>query len=274
MTIAITSILTILFYSGGAYTQWQALRPTYKAQTPTKRLWLQLSVFSGIVAQTCNLYAMITISNHQSLDMYILLSLSSWIVILILLISSFQKPVENLFIVLLPLAMISVICSVLLKAPLQTSIPFKTGTLIHVIVSILSYSTLTIAAFQALILYWQEYRLKKHNPAAICRALPPLETMEKLLFEFVWAGLILLTLSLISGFIYINNMFTEQTALKTLLSVLAWLLFSLLLFGHHIWNWRGNIAIKWTLAGFTCLVLAYFGSRFTFSVIMPHTQVN
>jgi len=85
--------------------------------------------------------------------------------------------------------------------------------------------------------------------------------MEQLLFQFLLCGEVLLTLALLSGFVFLDNMFAQHLAHKTLLSCLAWIVFGILLWGRHFRGWRGSNAIRWTLAGFLLLMLAYFGSK-------------
>lgn len=139
----------------------------------------------------------------------------------------------------------------------------------HVLVSVLAYSMLTVAAIQAVLLAYQENHLKHHRHSnSIIRAFPPMQTMEKLLFEFLWVGLILLTLSLASGFLYLHDAFVQHVAHKTILSVLAWILFVILLAGRRVLGWRGQTATRWTLSGFTFLMLAFFGSKFVMDLMI------
>ena len=44
-----------------------------------------------------------------------------------------------------------------------------------------------------------------------------------------------------------------------------------LLLGRHLWGWRGRLALRWTLAGFVALMLAYVGSRFVIEVVLHRT---
>lgn len=98
--------------------------------------------------------------------------------------------------------------------------------------------------------------------------LPPLQTMEALLFELVWAGMLFLTLSIITGFIFIDDFFAQKLSHKTVFSLLSWGIYATLLTGRHFIGWRGNTAIRWVLGGFTALMLAYFGSKLVLEVIL------
>lgn len=139
----------------------------------------------------------------------------------------------------------------------------------HILLSILAYGILTIAAFQATLLAIQDYQLKHKHPTRFIRTFPPLQTMERLLFQFLLSGEILLTVALVSGFIYLDNMFAQNVAHKTLLSCLAWVVFGILLWGRYFRGWRGSNAIRWTLAGFLLLMLAYFGSKLVREFVLP-----
>jgi ABC-type uncharacterized transport system permease subunit len=95
--------------------------------------------------------------------------------------------------------------------------------------------------------------------------------MEDLMFEMIGIGFILLTLALLSGFAFLDDMFAQHLVHKTVLSVVAWLVFGGLLLGRRLWGWRGRKAISWTLTGFGILILAYFGSKLVLELILHQT---
>ena len=92
--------------------------------------------------------------------------------------------------------------------------------------------------------------------------------MERVLFELVWSGVVLLTLSIISGLIFLDNMFAQHLVHKTVLSLGAWIIFTTLLVGRYRFGWRGMRAVRWTLGGCILLLLAYFGSKFVLEVLL------
>ena len=98
--------------------------------------------------------------------------------------------------------------------------------------------------------------------------MPPLQTMEALLFDIVWAGFLFLTLSIITGAIFIEDMLAQKLSHKTVFSILSWLIYAVLLTGHQIQGWRGASAVRWVLGGFAALMLAYFGSKLVIEVIL------
>ena len=142
------------------------------------------------------------------------------------------------------------------------------GLLSHVVLSLLGYATLTMAAIHSLALAMQEQRLKARQTSRLLRFLPPLQTMEKLLFQIIWAGEILLTAGILSGVIFLEDIFAQHLVHKTVLSLIAWSIFAVLLWGRHVLGWRGNTAVKLTLAGFVVLMLAFFGSKLVLEVIL------
>jgi ABC-type uncharacterized transport system permease subunit len=139
---------------------------------------------------------------------------------------------------------------------------------VHILTSVIAFSLLNIAALQAVLLAIQDQQLKSHPPKHFIQSLPPLQTMETLLFQMLGTGLFFLTISLISGFIFIEDLFAQHLVHKTVLSIVAWIIFSCLLIGRMRYGWRGQTAIRWTLTGFILLLLAYFGSKLVLEIIL------
>jgi ABC-type uncharacterized transport system permease subunit len=100
--------------------------------------------------------------------------------------------------------------------------------------------------------------------------MPPLLTMETLLFRIIWTGFVLLTLTLASGIFFSEELFGKPLTFthKTVFGILSWLIFAALLGGRVLAGWRGRKALRWTLAGFLALVLAYIGSKFVLEIIL------
>ena len=92
--------------------------------------------------------------------------------------------------------------------------------------------------------------------------------METLLFQMIGAGFILLSVTLFSGFLFLQDLFAQHVAHKTVLSLIAWCVFAMLLWGRWRFGWRGQTAIRWTLSGFVFLVLAFFGSKLVLELIL------
>lgn len=138
----------------------------------------------------------------------------------------------------------------------------------HIILALLAYAMMIIASLFALQLAYVNYRLKKHKSPVTAINLPPLMTLEKSLFQFILIGFVLLTCTLITGFIFLDDMFARESAHKALLTIIAWLIYATLLWGHFKKGWRGRLVIYITIIGSSLLTLAYFGSRFVREVIL------
>ena len=139
---------------------------------------------------------------------------------------------------------------------------------IHAVISITTYAVLGLAALQALVLAWQEHRIRTKRPGGALRTLAALDTQERWLFRLVGIGFFLLSLSLASGFMFVHDMLAQHLAHKTVLSCTAWAIFGALLWGRWRYGWRGQTAVRWCLGGFAVLVLAYFGSRWILEVLL------
>lgn len=186
---------------------------------------------------------------------------------LLLLLSSVRKPLRNLMLGLFPLAALAVLISITVPGsyPPQQIGP---GIASHILLSILAYSFFTIAALQAAFLAFQNYQLRHRHAASVIRRFPPLQDMETFLFELLWVGQVLLALGILTGFLFVDDMWAQGLPHKTFFSILAWLVFAVLLWGRHVLGWRGNTAIKGTLTGFLFLILGFYGSKFVLEFIL------
>lgn len=191
-----------------------------------------------------------------------------WFIALLALISTLRRPTYTLLAVLLPLAALSVFASMNGAPQHKLDSQMSSGLLSHILSSILAYSVLTIALFQALVVSIQDRQLKLHHVKGILRALPPLQTMEAMLFELLWIGVILLTISIGSGILFLDDIFAQHLVHKTVLTIAAWCIFSTLLWGHWQLGWRSKTAVKWTIGGFAALMLGYFGSKIVLELIL------
>ncbi len=195
-------------------------------------------------------------------------SIVSLLVALILLIAAISQPVEKLGLAVFPLAAIMLGGSILFPENSHNLQSSDWKMHIHIFSSIIAFSLLNIAAFQALLLAFQDHQLKKHQPKGFVLSLPPLQTMESLLFQMITTGLAFLSVSLVSGFLFVEDLFAQHLGHKTILSILAWFIFSGLLVGRSLYGWRGQTAIRWTLLGFAALLLAYFGSKLVYEFVL------
>jgi ABC-type uncharacterized transport system permease subunit len=145
----------------------------------------------------------------------------------------------------------------------------------HIAIATLAYSTLTIAAFHAVLMALQESRLHTRSErrsflSSALDQLPALLTMEKILFRMIGFGFAFLSLTVLSGIVFSEQLFGQALKWdhKSVFTLLSWLLFAALLAGRRFRGWRGKTALSFTLAGFATLLLAYVGSRFVLEVVL------
>lgn len=140
---------------------------------------------------------------------------------------------------------------------------------LHAAVALAAYAALSLATLQALLVWHQEQALRRRRPPLQgLIQLPPLSAMETTLFRWIQTGFALLSLTLVSGMLFISNWFAQHLVHKTVLTCLAWAVFAALLIGHWRAGWRGRQAARWTLAGMALLLLAFFGSKFVLEVVL------
>lgn len=270
METTLIMIVAVALYitSGGIFTL--RLFRTDASKRPAKMLGLTLG-FSALLLHGYLLYTSLHTLQGVNFSFFNAVSFAAWVIALLYLLAALSKPIESLGMVLLPVAALTLLLDYFFPGirllPPDTNWELRA----HVISSILAYSVLTMAAVQAILLAIQDRHLRKHRPGGFIRALPPMQTMESLMFEMITIGFILLTLALASGFVFLDNMFAQHLVHKTLLSILAWLAFAVLLWGRHRFGWRGRTAIRWTLTGFVVLALAYFGSKAVVELILNRT---
>ena len=137
----------------------------------------------------------------------------------------------------------------------------------HILLSMGAAALLFAAAVTALLLVFLDRRLRMRRIADLPSGMPPLDALEKVMFRLIAAGFILLTLALFTGFVFVTNLFTQNLVQKTVLSLIAWLIFGVLLIGRLRFGWRGRSAVLWTLSGFGVLAVAYFGVKFVLEYV-------
>jgi len=212
---------------------------------------------------------------HQSIFLYAgfdfsffnVISIIGWLVALIVLITSIYQPIQQLLLVLYPIAAITILLEQVFPAQKIIEQSLSVGLRIHILLSICAYSLLMIGTFQALLLLIQDWFLKTKQVSKIIDVLPPLQIMEQLLIQIILIGFFLLSLSLTTGIVFVYDIFEQDIAHKTILSVLAWIIYAVLLWGRWSFGWRGKWIINWVLGGFITLLLAYTGSKFALEFI-------
>lgn len=269
LTDTIFNVLTFLaafFYIAGAATI--AFDLALNEPRPKQR---RIVLTTGVIA--IFFHFLLSLHNVSSsgiiaYDLLNMLSLVFLVISALFIGSAFNKPIETLAIIIFPFSAAAVLANINTAIPLATDTALDWSIQTHIMLSVLSYSLLTVAAFQAVMLSIQENHLHARQPGRFINTLPPLQIMEKLLFQTLGLGILLLTFALLSGFIFIEDIFAQHLVHKTGLSILAWIVFATLLWGRSHFGWRGQKAIKWVYSGYISLMLAYFGSKFVFQLIL------
>ena len=137
----------------------------------------------------------------------------------------------------------------------------------HAWMALLAYATLTLVAVLALMLRIQERALRTRQSSNWSRRLPPLNELETLLFRTLTVGFVLLTLTLVTGVLFVDDLLAQKLVHKTVLSVLSWAVFGVLLLGRWRRGWRGRKAVRLVLIASALLLLAFFGSKAAIELI-------
>lgn len=292
--------LTALLYGGLAVAGWRAYwhggdhadaRPMLASvpQMPAPALAAATGMtapgrallFAALVAHGLLLHMTIFPRDAMVFGFAFALSAMFWLGVGIYWVESFFLPLDGLRLLVLPLACVASLIPLAFGG--VRVLPYAAAPLfkLHFIIANIAYGLFAIAALHAVLMLFAERRLHALRSALERNAggswlaswldtLPPLLTLEKLLFRLIAAGFVLLTLTLLSGIV-----FSEQIAgrplkfdHKTVFAVLSWLMFGALLTARRMSGWRGRAALRWVLASFVALLLAYVGSRFVLEVLL------
>jgi ABC-type uncharacterized transport system permease subunit len=268
MTTTLMTLLAMALYLSAAGLLWHGLRSGRRAEG-SARAGIFALVAGALVLHAALLYPDL-FGGPLNLGITNAASLVSWSVALLFLVAAVAQPVESLGTIILPIAAVTIFIEWLWPSrhlSLPGASPVQAA---HIVVSLIAYSLLSIAVVQSLVLGAQERALHRRQTGGVLRNLPPLETMEHLLFRMITVGFLLLTLTLVSGVFFSEQLFHRPLRFThhIVLSIIAWAVFGTLLIGRSVYGWRGRTAVRWTLAGFILLVLAYFGSKFVLEVLL------
>lgn len=264
MQANILAPLAALFYL--AATGLQLLHILQQRQQ-VNRAFVGLSV-AALLCHAGVVWTGIFAGGGVELGFYKVSALIFLVINLVCIVSLSRRPLQNLLVALFPLSALAVLVASYAPetAPIRTDMP--AGILLHIGSSILAYAVLTLAAAQAALLALQDHQLKHRHTRGLIQVLPPLQLMETMLFELLWVGEILLTAAILSGFVFLDDIFAQHLVHKTVLTLGAWLLLAVLLWGHYRLGWRSTTAVRLTLSGFGLLVLAFFGSKLVLELIL------
>ena len=216
------------------------------------------------------LYLNLLVGGELNLGLVSALSLISWLAMLVYWLARFFYPLAGLQTLMLPLAAVGAVLPLLFPSVHLLSQHQSWAFNAHIFVAMLAYSLFSIAALHAGLMSLVEKRLHHAALPPVLQSLPPLLTMEKLLFRIIWTGFALLTLTLASGMMFSEQIFGKLLRFnhEMLFGFISWGVFAVLLIGHHSYGWRGRTAVRWTMSGFVFLLLAYLGTQFVLQVLL------
>jgi len=258
-------LLTIILYLAATAFVARRLKAT---DTLSSKKIIFITASLAILLHGIALSDMVVTIAGFNLSLFNSLSICMIIIGFITLVAFTLRSLEIMLMLILPISASSLLLAWMFPSMSLLPLDSPTGLRIHVLISIIAYSLMALAALHAVFLSIQNRQLHNHQTGGIVRLLPPLQEMEKLLFEVILVGFIFLSIALSSGFIFLQNLFEQHLVHKTILSILAWCLFAALLLGHWFMGWRGRVAVRWTIGGFICLMLAYIGSKFVLEFIL------
>lgn len=263
-----TAVLAFALYLLAALGPLSRLLNRGPALIRERRGYTLSAAVAALLLHAIALYALMFGAAGLDLGFFNALALVGLLMALIGLAACMKPAFENLGLVLFPLAGVSIVLAETLTSDVlllpESNWPLDT----HILFSLLAYSLLGVAALQAVVLALQERRLRKGSAGGMLSTLPPMQEMERFLFQLIGAGFALLTLALFTGLIFVHNFMAQHLVHKAVLSLLAWVVFAVLLWGRWRFGWRGRTAIRWTLGGFAALMLAYFGSKLVLELIL------
>ncbi len=232
--------------------------------------WERAAILGALLIQGFGLYAGLFGAGGMRFSFSYALSLMLWLAVLIYWLESFRSRMDGLQPMVLPLAAVSAAAPAIFPQLRIIGHAGAWGFLVHFLAAMLAYSLFTLSALHAVFMGFAERKLHQRALTRSLSSLPPILTMEALLFRMIFVAFCLLTIALLSGVMFSEAIFGKVAALdhKTLFAFASWGIFAALLLGRRVYGWRGRIALRWTLAGFMVLLLAYIGSRFVAEVLL------
>jgi len=268
---ALYAALALHFWNTHWRAQPAAAAPASALAARGSRAWERAAILLPLALHGWLLYDEILAAQQMRFGFAQALSMMLWLAVAICWLEGLAYRIEALLPMVLVLA---ALCAPLpgffpgRLTPHAYSLEFK----LHLFAGMAAYSLFTVATFHALLISMVERQLHL-RPTLADRGMPPLLSLEALVFRLTGAAFVVLTLTFAVGIAYSESIFGRALRFdhKTVFVVLSWLIFGLLLTGRWLYGWRGRTALRWTLAGFLMLMLAYPGSRFVLEVILGRT---
>lgn len=249
-------------------TRWRETeRPAIAAPM---QVWERIGIAVALAIHALALQSSLFSSEGMRFSFSLSLSLMLWLAVLVYWLESFRSRMDGLQPMVLPLAAVCAALPVVFPQLHLVAHASALGFQLHFLTAMLASSLFTLSALHAIFMGFAERKLHQHKLTRSLASLPPILTMEALLFRMLQLAFALLTLTLGSGLLFSETLFGKALTFdhKTLFAFVAWGVFAILLLGRHFYGWRGRKAQKWLFTGFVILLLAYVGSRFVAEVVL------
>ena len=251
---------------------WRASRPAL-AGRPAARGDMRLEnvvVPVALVLHGMLLYRRVVVPDGLDLGVANAVSMLVWLTVLIYWLAGLAF--EGLTAILGLMSPVALVAVLLQAIPMPHIVTYGGDPLftLHFAIAMLAYSLFIVATVHAIVMLAEEKWLRRGVLPPFLKSLPPLLEMEALLFRILLAAFVLLTMTVVSGVFFSEQLFGKPLTFsqKTVFAIVSWFIFGGLLAGHYFRGWRGRKAVNWTLAGFTVLLLAYVGSKVVLELIM------
>lgn len=233
-----------------------------------------IALLVAMILHSCLLYPNIVTRYGLNFNIFNAISLTALFFLLFFVLFSLYRPILSLGILAAPTALVGLSAGYFGKAAYQPLPLSGIGTLleIHIILSFAAYCVLLMACVQAIILKLQIRELKHitHQRFWVSK-LPPLQSMENLLFDMILLGFVLLSAALSLGAVATYNILEQHIAHKVVFSVLSWLVFGGLIWGHYKQGWQGKRAANMTIYGFILLATGFIGTKAVLELILKNS---
>ncbi|GGB74460.1 cytochrome c biogenesis protein CcsA [Shewanella inventionis] len=238
----------------------------FHAQGPNRKAVMVASCIAVILHGVALSNAIFTLDG-QNFSLTNVISLVNWIIALTFTITMPRLKVIIVVPVVYACSVLSVALLWLLPPQFITHFELHPEILAHVVLSLMAYSALMIAALYAIQLSFIQSKLKKKQ-MMMSPAMPPLMTVERQLYHLIIIGFVLLSLSLVTGFVFLEDMFIDGKGHKAVLSIMAWVVYAIMLWQQYTVGCRIRTAVIYSLSGAGLLSLAYFGARIVKELIL------
>ena len=273
MSTILLHLIPASLYAGLGVVFWRscilARAPLAKGRqcmAPRERVFLLIA----LVAHGVALHSAIFPGEEMRFGFGVAMSLMVWLAICFYWVETLYTRLDGLHAVVMPAGVVASTIPMFFPGEHVLANAASPAFRAHFVIAMLAYSLFTLAALHAMLMSVAGRQLHNARFSRLLTSLPPLMTMEALLFRLIAIAFSLLTLTLATGVMFSESLFGQAFRVdhKTVFAAISWLLFGALLLGRNLWGWRGRIALRWTLAGFVALMLAYVGSRFVIEVVL------